>query len=251
MTKIVDIYNYIDSFAPFDTAMDFDNVGILVGDKNAEPTRAIVTLDVTDEVIDEAKEKSAQLIVSHHPVIFNPLKRLSADSVVYKLAQSGISVISAHTNLDLSSDGTNTAMFNALELQDMEQLEIDGGLIGSLKIPMSANEFANFIKIKFNCDGLRFSDCGEKIGRVALVAGAGGEGIFLAKAKNAQAFVTGEIKHHEVLFARQNNIAIFDVGHSKCEELIVPVLCEKLSKKFPEIEFYQSEKYTDGIKYII
>ena len=175
MTKIVDIYNYIDSFAPFDTAMDFDNVGILVGDKNAEPTRAIVTLDVTDEVVDEAKEKSAQLIISHHPVIFNPLKRLSADSVVYKLAQSGISVISAHTNLDLSSDGTNTAMFNALELQDMEQLEIDGGLIGSLKIPMSANEFANFIKIKFNCDGLRFSDCGEKIGRVALVAGAGGE----------------------------------------------------------------------------
>ena len=152
MTKIVDIYNYIDSFAPFDIAMDFDNVGILVGDKNAEPTRAIVTLDVTDEVIDEAKEKSAQLIVSHHPVIFNPLKRLSADSVVYKLAQSGISVISAHTNLDLSSDGTNTAMFNALELQDMEQLEIDGGLIGSLKIPMSANEFANFIKVKFNCD---------------------------------------------------------------------------------------------------
>lgn len=99
MTKIVDIYNYIDSFAPFDTAMDFDNVGILVGDKNAEPTRAIVTLDVTDEVVAEAKEKSAQLIISHHPVIFNPLKRLSADSVVYKLAQSGISVISAHTTL--------------------------------------------------------------------------------------------------------------------------------------------------------
>lgn len=250
MTKIVDIYNYIDSFAPFDTAMDFDNVGILVGDKNAEPTCAIVTLDITDEVVAEAKEKSAQLIISHHPVIFNPIKRLSADSVVYKLAQSGIAVISAHTNLDLSSDGTNTAMFNILELQDMEQLEIDGGLVGNLKKPMSANEFAEFVKAKFNCNGLRFSDCGEKIYRTALVAGAGGEGIFLAKAKNAQAFITGEIKHHEILFARQNNIAVFDVGHSKCEELIVPVLCEKLSKRFPEIKFYQSEKYTDGIKYI-
>ena len=132
-------------------------------------------------------------------------------------------LISAHTNLDLSSDGTNTAMFNALELQDMEQLEIDGGLIGSLKIPMYANEFANFIKVKFNCDGLRFSDCGEKICRVALVAGAGGEGIFLAKAKNAQAFVTGEIKHHEVLFARQNNIAIFavgQIGRASCRERV-------------------------------
>ena len=128
MTKIVDIYNYIDSFAPFDIAMDFDNVGILVGDKNAEPTRAIVTLDVTDEVIDEAKEKSAQLIVSHHPVIFNPLKRLSADSVVYKLAQSGISVISAHTNLDLSSDGTNTAVFNALNFKIWNSLKLTVGL---------------------------------------------------------------------------------------------------------------------------
>lgn len=250
MPQIIDIYNYIDSFAPFDTAMDFDNVGILVGDKNAELTRAIVTLDVTDEVIAEAKEKSAQLIISHHPVIFNPLKRLSADSIVYRLAQSGIAVISAHTNLDLSSEGTNTAMFNALELQDMEQLEIDGGLVGNLKKPMSANEFAELVKVKFNCNGLRFSDCGERLYRAALVAGAGGEGIFLAKAKNAQAFITGEIKHHEILFARQNGIAVFDVGHSKCEELIVPVLCEKLSRVFSEVEFYQSEKYTDGIKYI-
>lgn len=251
MPKIVDIYNYIDSFAPFDTAMDFDNVGILVGDKNADITRTIITLDITDEVVSEAIKKSAQLIVSHHPVIFNPLKRLSADSVVYRLVQSGIGAISAHTNLDLSSDGTNTAMFNVLELQNMEQLEIDGGLVGNLKIPMSANELANFIKTKFNCDGLRFSDCKEKISRVALVAGAGGEGIFLAKEKHAQAFITGEIKHHEILFARQNGISVFDVGHSKCEELIVPVLYKKLSEKFPEIEFFESEKYTDGMNYII
>lgn len=251
MIQIADIYNYIDSFAPFDTAMDFDNVGILVGDENTDVTRAIIALDITDELVDEALEKSAQLIISHHPIIFNPLKRLSADSVVYRLAQNGIGAVSAHTNLDLSSDGTNAEMFNVLELQNQEPLEIDGGLIGTLKEPMSAVEFARFVKVKFNCNGLRFSDCEEKISRVALVAGAGGEGIFLAKAKNAQAFVTGEIKHHEILFARQNKIAVFDVGHSKCEELIVPVLYRKLSEKFPEIEFFESEKYTDGINYII
>lgn len=249
--KIVEIYDFIDSFAPFDTAMDFDNVGILVGDKNAEITCAIIALDITDEVVDEAIEKSAQLIISHHPIIFNPLKKLSVDDIVYRLAQNGIGAISAHTNLDLSSDGTNTAMFNALELQNQEPLGIDGGLVGTLKEPMSATEFARFINVRFNCDGLRFSNCGDKISRVALVAGAGGEGIFLAKAKNAQAFVTGEIKHHEILFARKNKIAVFDVGHSKCEELVVPVLYRKLSEKFPEVEFFQSEKYTDGINYIM
>lgn len=251
MSKIVDIYNYIDSFAPFDTAMDFDNVGILVGDKNAEVKRAVIALDITNDVVSEAIEKSAQLIISHHPIIFNPLKRLSADSIVYRLAQNGIVALCVHTNLDLSIDGTNTAMFNALELQNQEPLEIDGGLIGALKAPMTASELARFIKAKFNCNGLRFSDCGKSIMRVALVAGAGGEGIFLAKEKNAQAFITGEIKHHEILFARENGISVFDVGHSKCEELIVPALYKKLSESFADIEFFQSEKYTDGINYII
>lgn len=251
MPKIVDIYNYIDSFAPFDSAMDFDNVGILVGDKNAEVKRVVISLDITNDVIDEAIERSAQLIISHHPVIFNPIKKLSADSVVYRLAQNGIGALCAHTNLDLSVYGTNTAMFDVLELQNQEPLGIDGGLIGTLQAPMSKNELARFIKVKLDCDGLRFSDYGENIKRVALVAGAGGEGIFLAKKKNVQAFITGEIKHHEILFARENGISVFDVGHSKSEELITFVLYKKLKERFSDIELFRSIKYTDGINYMI
>lgn len=250
MHKIVDIYNYIDTFAPFDTAMEFDNVGILVGDKNADVVRAIIALDITTDVVYEARKKSAQLIVSHHPIIFNPLKRLFAGSVPYLLAESGIGAICAHTNLDFSCDGTNTAMFNALELQNQEPLESCGGLVGTLKEPITAHELAEFVKHSFKCDGLRFSDCNEKISRVAVAAGAAGEGIFKAAEHKAQAFITGEIKHHEILFAHENKIAVFDVGHRKCEELVIPVLYKRLGQKFPEIEFYQSEKYTDGIEYL-
>lgn len=250
MPKIVDVYNYIDTFAPFDTAMDGDNVGILVGDENAEVTRALIALDITPEVVYEARERSAQLIVSHHPIIFHPIKRLVAGSVPYLLAESGIGAVCAHTNLDFSCDGTNVAMFNTIGLQGQEPLESCGGLVGTLAAPMTARELAELIKISFNCEGLRFSDCGEMITRAAVAAGAAGEGIFAAKTHGAQAFVTGEIAHHEILFARENGIAIFDVGHRKCEELVVPVIYKRLSAKFPEIEFYQSEKYTDGIQYI-
>lgn len=250
MPKIIDIYNYIDTFAPFDTAMEFDNVGILVGDENADVTRTLIALDITPEVVYEAREKSVQLIVSHHPVIFDPIKRLTAESVPYLLAESGIGAICAHTNLDFSCYGTNVAMFNTLGLQNQEPLEACGGIVGTLPAPMSAHELAERVKLSFNCDGLRFSDCGEKITRVAVAAGAAGEGIFAAKPRGVQAFVTGEIKHHEILFARENGIAVFDVGHRKCEELVIPVLYKRLSTEFPEIEFFQSEKYTDGIQYI-
>ncbi len=250
MAKILDIYNYIDTFAPFDTAMDGDNVGILVGDENAEVKRALVALDITPEVVYEAREKSAQLIVSHHPIIFHPMKRLVAGSVAYLLAESGIGAVCAHTNLDFSCDGTNVAMFNTIGLKYREPLESCGGLVGTLPAPLTARELAERIKDSFNCEGMRYSDCGEIISRVAVAAGAAGEGVFAAKTHGAQAFVTGEIQHHQILFARENGIAVFDVGHRKCEELVVPVLYRRLSAKFPEIEFYQSEKYTDGIQYI-
>lgn len=250
MAKIVDVYNYIDTFAPFDTAMDGDNVGMLVGDENAEVKRAVIALDITPETVYEARERSAQLIVSHHPIIFHPMKRLVAGSTAYLLAESGIGAICAHTNLDFSCDGTNVAMFNTIGLQGQEPLESCGGLVGTLSEAVTARELAEKIKKSFNCEGLRYSDCGEKIKRVAVAAGAAGEGIFAASSHGAQAFVTGEIKHHEILFARENGIAIFDVGHRKCEELVVPVLYRRLSGKFPEIEFYQSEKYTDGIRYL-
>jgi GTP cyclohydrolase I len=117
MATTGDIYAFIDGFAPFQTAMSFDNPGLLVGDDNTEVTTALLSLDITPEVVREAAELGAQLIVSHHPVIFHPLKKLSKGSVPYLLAQHSITAICAHTNLDMAAGGVNDCLAERLGLK--------------------------------------------------------------------------------------------------------------------------------------
>ena len=118
---IGDVYNFINSFAPFNTAEDFDNVGLLVGDKKATISKALVCLDCTEEVIAEAITIGANLIISHHPIIFSPLKKVLSDSIVYKLIQNSISVISAHTNLDIAPMGVADNLAEKMELENTQQ----------------------------------------------------------------------------------------------------------------------------------
>ena len=134
MAVVYEIDRFINDLAPFHTAMGFDNVGTLVGDKNAPVTKALVALDVTKSVVEEAAAMGAELIISHHPVIFAPLKRLSADSVPYMLAAKGISVISAHTNYDFAAEGVNFCLAKALGLQNIEGFapDQDSGLATGL-----------------------------------------------------------------------------------------------------------------------
>ena len=119
MNSISNIYDYIDSFAPFQSAMSFDNAGLLVGDSKAEVKTAVLSLDITPAVVREAVKLGAQLIVSHHPVIFDPLKSISTDSAPYLLAQHGIAAICAHTNLDMAVGGVNSCLAECLELQNV------------------------------------------------------------------------------------------------------------------------------------
>lgn len=114
MTRVSDIFEFIDGFAPFDSAMDFDNVGFLVGNEQAPVERCLLALDVTLDVIEEAKSLGASLIVSHHPVIFEAIRALRHDSIPHLLARTGISVICAHTNLDMAPFGVNSCLAKAL-----------------------------------------------------------------------------------------------------------------------------------------
>ena len=123
MIKIKNIYEFIDSFAPFKDSMDFDNCGLLVGNINSEVNNVLVALDITNEVVEEAKKLGANLIISHHPVIFKPIKKIMSDSVVYNLIKNDIAAICAHTNLDMAEDtGVNTCLANALELKNLQPL---------------------------------------------------------------------------------------------------------------------------------
>ena len=157
--KILDILNYLSCLAPIETALDFDNVGLLVGDKGAEVNCCVIALDCTQKTIDTAIQNGAQLIVTHHPVIFNPLKKVIKGDIVYRLIENGISVISMHTNLDIAEKGVNQELLNVLELENPTFVNCEDGFvfpIAELKSTLSADGFAKYVKEKLNTS-IRYS----------------------------------------------------------------------------------------------
>ena len=147
MTLINDILEFTESFAPSDSAASFDNVGLLVGSGTTSVSKALLALDITKEVVEEAAEIGAQLIISHHPVIFNPLKSMSKDSVPYMLAQNSLSALCLHTNLDIAWDtGVNLCLANTLGLENITFYEGEFLVSGKLKEEISAEDFAKLVK---------------------------------------------------------------------------------------------------------
>ncbi len=250
MTSVKSIYEYINTFAPFETAMSFDNVGILIGDKNAHGNEILVALDATKAVIDEAVRKNIRIIVTHHPVIFNPIKSLSSDSIPYLAAKYGISIISAHTNLDIAENGVNDTLALSIGVNIQKRFVEDCTLYGELDREMSCREFAESIKNSLGLKGLRFTDMGKNIKKITVSCGAGGECVFSAAKNGCDAIVTGEIKHHLINFANDNNIAVFDLGHFQSEDMIIPLLVKKLNQQFPYTKFEQAESDSDGVLYL-
>lgn len=256
MTTVYDIDRAIHSFAPFDTAMSFDNVGTLVGDRNAAVTKVLVALDVTKAVVEEAAAFGAELIVSHHPVIFSPLKRLTADSVPYLLAQKGIAVISAHTNYDLAPDGVNFCLAKSLTLTDVVPFQLDDktglalGLVGTLPGDgLSPASFAAFVKEKLHCGGVKYTQGSRPVKRVAVGCGAGSSMVFDAIGCGADGFVTGESKHHELLAALEGGITMVDAGHFNTENVAMEPLVVRLRALFPSVVF-QKASLTEPTLYL-
>lgn len=319
MTTVDDIYKFIDEIAPFNTAMDFDNCGLLVGGKDNIVNKVLLSLDITREVVEEANNIGANLIISHHPVIFNPIKRIESKSALHLLCKSDISAICAHTNLDMAKEGVNYSLakriglvnllplsiYKSIDLikiniklsegekeyikdelkksgvvevhdegegeidvlclptkindvikviKDIHEVHLDKedislGLVGKLENDMNTNEFLAHLKERLSCEGLRYIDIDKKIRKVAVCSGSGGNLINAAKEAGADAFVTGEIKHHEILFAKENGILVVDAGHYKTEDVVIEPLIDLLSSRFREVTFCKSEVFNDGIKY--
>lgn len=249
MAGVKEIYDYINSFAPFDSAMGFDNVGILVGDKNAGSKKVVVALDATADVLKEAYELGARIVVSHHPVIFHALKQLDSKSAPFLAAKYGITVISAHTNLDIASGGVNDSLAETAGVIIDERFPEECALLGHLENRMTCREFAESVKKSLGLAGLRFTDNGRSIQKILVACGAGGDSVVLADELGADAVLTGEIKHNYIMYANDNRIAVFDAGHFGSEGLIIPKLLNKLSERFPDTEFIRATSDTDGIIY--
>ncbi len=250
MISAGEIYDFINGIAPFDTAMGFDNAGLLIGGADKTADRVLLALDVTPAVISEAEKLGAGIIVTHHPVIFDPLKRLDCRGVPYLAARADITVISAHTNLDTARGGVNDTLAELIGVEAKELFDEDCALLGELAEELSCTELAAEIKSRLGLGGLRYTDCGRKIKRVLVSCGAGGSNISLARRTGADALITGEIKHNYIIEANSCGTAVFDLGHYGSEKHIVPKLKGLLEERFPGTEFIRAAADTDGVMYI-
>lgn len=244
MTKIKDILDYTETFAPLSTQADFDNSGLAVGDPEAEINTVLLSLDINPEVVEEARDMNADLIISHHPVIFSPLKRLDSRSVPYLLAKHGISALCLHTNLDRAEVcGVNICLAETLGLSDIKLYPEEFLAIGKPKRVLPVNQIATDVKRSLRCERVEYI-LGDNIVRtVAVSSGAGGDGFEVAKKLGADLLITGEAKHHELLEAHAENMPVIIAGHFHTEDVVIAPLCEKLSVAFPEVFFKKSENY--------
>lgn len=249
MSTVTHIYDAIDRLAPFWLTMDFDNTGILVGDRNREVSCALLALDCTPAVVEQARQLGAQLIITHHPVIFHPLKRVNEDAVVYLLIRSDIAVISAHTNLDIAQGGVNDALASAIGLRDCRGLELLNeqtgawlGRIGTLPEPLSPEAFAAHVKSCLNAASVKFAAAPRAIHTVALCSGSGADCLDAAISAGADALLTSEVKQHEYLAAAAAGISIFDAGHFDTEDIVIEPLRDYLAKEIPDVHFFTTHR---------
>lgn len=238
---VKDIYDYLNSIAPFDTAEEWDNCGLTVGSFDKAVKRLYIALDVTKDALEDAISFGADLVITHHPMIFNPISEIHCDTIVYKAVASGMSFIASHTCLDKAEGGVNHCLANKVGIKNLKTSENDGFLkFGEIE-PCTAEEFAR--KIKSSLGGaVSFTDAGKTIKTVALCSGAGGDLVAEAKNIGADAFLTGEAKHHEYLLSKDLGISMFVAGHFETENIVCEYLYDSLKDKFgAEIEIRASD----------
>ena len=239
--KVRDIIQVIEEFAPLSAQEGWDNSGLCIGSPDDEVSGVILALDCTPELIDEAVACGVNMIVTHHPLIFSGLKKISSDNqtglAVIKAIQSGISIYAAHTNADKVLAGVSGAMAEKLALADVEILQKDGeniglGVVGNLQSPLPAHEVIRLVKEKFNLKAMKVSrPLDSMITRVAMCGGSGGSLISEARRSGAQLYISGDISYHN--FFTEKDFMIMDIGHYESEIGIVAILFALLKKNFP------------------
>lgn len=233
--------------------MEWDNVGLLVGRPDRAVTRILVALDVNLRVAEEAIERGANLIVSHHPVMncaWHPVQTVRDDDpqgrLLLGLIESGVGVICMHTNLDAAEGGVNDALAARLGLRGVEKLEGGDGIlrVGNT-VEQTCGTFAAAVKKALNAGSVRFTDSGRPVRRVAVGGGACG-GYFRAAAQaGCDALVTSDVKYDQFLDAKALGLMLLDAGHFPTENVVCPVLAGYLRKRFPGVEVLESQRHRE------
>ena len=236
--KVKDIFDFLNNLFPVSTANDYDNPGLLIGNPENKVSKALIALDCTIETVEEAEKNNCQLIITHHPVIFSPLKNILAGSISYELIKRDIAVISMHTNLDVCENGVNDCLAKTIGLSDITPYLTEKGYLLKCGIISSTNAESFATSLKKALGGcVKYVDGGKKINSVLVCSGSGGD--FIEEAINGEfdALVTADIKHHQFLTARDNGVSLFDAGHYNTEDIIVEDLKQMLSNQFKEYHF--------------
>lgn len=255
MPRVGEIEAALFEIAPRDCAMDWDNVGLLTGKPGREVRKVLVSLDITLDVIEEAGRWGADLIVAHHPVIFNGQKTVTDRDVVgrriLQLVERNISAICMHTNLDTAGGGVNDTLAEWLGLRDFYCLEETGVLrAGVLDEPMDLGEFAARVGKTLGCNGVRYADAGRRVHRVAVGGGACGEFEDAAIRANCDTFVTADLSYHQFLDAKEKGINLVDAGHFPTEDPICHELIGYLQTRFPGLQI-QKANHREVIQYYV
>ena len=252
MATVADILTFLDTLAPAQLKMDWDNVGLLCGSKSTAVSKILVALDPFEGVCQEAVELGAELIVTHHPLIFQAARSITDETSIGRsiqlLCRQGISAINAHTNLDIAPGGVNDVLAEKLGLQNIATCE--GGLLRQGEVAEQPLEtFLASVKNQLGCQGLRYVDSGKPVCKVAVGGGSCASEMPVALAAGCDTFVTADVKYNQFWDAQDSGLNLIDAGHFHTENPIVPVLAEKLQAAFPEIEVKISKTHRDCMKY--
>ncbi len=269
--KIKDIVCALEHFAPLPLQESYDNAGLQVGLTEVEASGALLCLDVTEEVMNEAIALGCNIVVSHHPLLFRPLRTLTADTqverVVRMAVQNDIAIYSAHTNLDNAEDGVNYRMAEKLSLMDVQMIgahavrvaengrertvKAGSGVMGYLPAPMESSQFLEWVKEVFRVECLMHNEILQRpIQSVALCGGAGDFVLQDALRLEADAFLTGEMHYHQY-FGNEQRIQIGVLGHYQSEQFTMEIFRALLEDKAPELPVFVTRVNTNPIKYFI
>ena len=258
MTTVKDILDYLNTLAPVSMKMNWDNVGLLCGSQAKEVRTLLVALDPFESVAREASQVGADLLVTHHPLIFQPVKAITDDSgvgrAILHLIRNNISAINAHTNLDCAPEGVNDTLAQVLGLEDVQVICPSGvdeqgrpwGLLrqGAVESQPLA-QFLGTVKTALGCQGLKYADGGKPVHKVAVGGGSCGSELMEAFHAGCDTFVTADVKYNQFWEAKELGMTIIDAGHFHTENPVCSVLAEKLQIAFPEVKVILSQNHTD------
>ena len=258
MVKVIEIAHYIEKLCPLNLACEWDNVGLLVGDENANVSKVLICLDNDEKVTSEAIELGADMIISHHPIMFSPINRLTEDNpqqrMIRRMCEKGICHYAAHTNMDCAKNGLNDYLASKLGFLNAEIFEKTADNAGfgrcvELEKEKTLAEIIALCKEKLNLSFVSYvGEMDKKIKKIVVNSGSGSSVLPQCIDEKVDLLITGDVKYNVAREALENNVALVDGGHYGTEIVFTSLMKEYLEKEFGDVEFVISKTNVSTIK---